>query len=343
MLAARISTFPLANVPPSAIAYPLAAGGIVAAWSNTGTIAIQPFDGSGMSTGSPVLVAGDGVWGLAASSDAYAVLVSRGDILALSVTSFGGMRLGEHTIMGGVPHDVTGNEWFGPIIRAARLDWNGTEWVTYTTVQRLWPDGIAHYGDALRTFHRDASPSNVYWDWGCSHSIEVRLTHNAQSLGPVCSSDCYPEKGVFFMHTFTVFLDSSGNCAGSVSQKLGGVVAFSDGFFASFISGQGRASQDVGLAKVGNDLSVAPVQWLTNTPADEDALHLARYGSGMIAAWVAGGSGFMVELDATGAPKGASQPGPQAQIQGAGDFFNFSDGDVGWLSGAGLARLRVCR
>ncbi|MCK6545332.1 hypothetical protein L6R52_05640 [Myxococcota bacterium] len=334
----RVEEVPTTRV----LAFPLPSGGVVTAWSGGGEIAIQPLDGAGRVTRAPLVVPGDALWGLAASSDAYGVLVSRDDVLALVILGADGTMRADRTVIGGVPHDVTGNEWFGNQLRAGRLDFTGTEWVVYSTVQRLWPDGIQHYGDQLRTYAADGTPSQTLWDWGCSHSMDVRLAHNASSIGPVCSSDCFPEKGIFFWHRTTLFLDSSGNCQGYVAQELGGIAPVNDGFYVGFVSGEGRSSKDAAIIRVGNDRSTGLVRWLTETPADETAMHLGRLGSRVIASWVAGGSAYVVEIDANGAAVGTPEPLAIDAIQGASDFFTYAGGDLGWFVSGHLARLRQC-
>ncbi|MEI8255989.1 MAG: hypothetical protein WCJ30_09995, partial [Deltaproteobacteria bacterium] len=273
------------------------------------------------------------------------VLASRGDQLVLVIVPrAGGAPTHEERLMGAVDHAVTNNEWFGDLLRAGRLDWNGTEWVSYSTVQRLWPDGVAHYGDTLRSFHADGTPAGVDWSWGCSHSIEVRLTHatGAAGTGAVCSSDCYPGKGVYFMHSTLLFTDSSGNCAGSVGQRLGGVTAVSDGYFIGFTSAEGRASSDPAVVHVARDTTVGAVRWLSSAAGDASDLHVAAFGTGALAAWNEGAGGQLQQLDATGAPVGGAEPLDAALLSGADDFFAYTNGDVGWLSSRGLVRLPGC-
>ncbi len=340
-LASRITFTTLAG-GGAEMAYPTDTGGAVVAWRGGGSISLQRYDEAGAAYGSALSVSGDGLWGLAASPDAYGVLVSRGDALLLSVIGTTGAPIGETRLMGAVPHDVTNNEWFGDLLRAGRLDWDGSRWISYSTVQRLWPDGVAHYGDTLRTFAPNGAASGVEWDWGCSHSMEVRLTHNASGIGPLCSSDCYPAKGVFFQHRTQVFLDSSGDCRGFVAQRLGGIAAVGDGFWTAWTSGEGRGSSDPAIAHVGNDRTVAAPLWLSSAPGDASDMNLAPYDGGLLVAWNEGG-GHIAALDAAGAVIGTIEDLDAGALAGASDFFVYASGDVGWVVGDRLARLRSCR
>ncbi len=339
-LAARIVVTPASG----SRAYPTDSDGAVVAGMSSGGVAIQAYDPAGAATGPSISVTGDGLWGLAASHVSFGVLVSRGDELVLVIVPrTGGVALHEERLMGAVPHTVTNNEWFGDLLRAGRLDWNGTQWVSYSTVQRLWPDGVAHYGDTLRSFNADGTPAGVDWSWGCSHSMEVRLTHATGAAGTaaVCSSDCYPGKGVYFMHNTLLFTDSSGNCAGSVGQRLGGVTAVSDGYLVGFTSAEGRTSSDPAVVHVSRAGTVGTVLWLGSAAGDASDLHVAVFGAGGIAAWNEGG-GHLQQLDLTGAATGATETLDPALLSGADDFFTYTNGDIGWLSSRGLVRLPAC-
>lgn len=340
----NVTIAPLAGVPPGALVFGVENGGFVAAWRDAAGIVVQRFDDRGTASGAPINITGDGVWGVAANVSAVAALVSRGDVLALAVAANDGTAMGDQTLMGGVPHDVVNNEWFGNQLRAARLDWNGTQWVAYSTVQRLWPDMIAHYGDTLRTFAPDGAPADVYWGWGCSHSMEVRLAHNNAGIGAICSSDCFPEKGLFFLHQTTLFLDPSGNCRGVQDLKLGDTVANADGYFASFVSREGRTSKDAAIIFVSNDRRPGEVRWLTDNAEDELSVRLAKYGAGFVAVYWGNTSAGLQLLDASGAPIGAPTAIDRQNLEGASDFFTFASGEVGWLSEGRLARIApLCR
>lgn len=339
-LAGSITTTTIPGAGGSTRAFPTSAGGALVGWSSGG-ITLQRIDGAGAPFGGAVTIAGDGLWGVAASDDTDGALVSRGDELLLVLATVAGTVTHEERLMGAVDHAVTNNEWFGDLLRAGRLDWTGSRWLSYSTVQRLWPDGIAHYGDTLRAFTAAGAPESTYWSWGCSHSIDVRLSHDASGQPtPVCSADCYPGKGVFYSHDTQVFLDASGNCMGYVAQRLGGVAPLAAGSWVGWTSAEGRASQDPAIALVTGG-AAAPI-WLSSDPADASDMHLAPFESGLVAAWNEGGSGHIVRLDASGAVIGTVESIDAGLLAGADDFLALAGGDVGWASGGRFARLRAC-
>ncbi|MFO0711810.1 MAG: hypothetical protein U0353_18300 [Sandaracinus sp.] len=350
-LASGLTVTPVAGVTasPPLFGAPLTGGGVAAAFGGGSTTTIQVLAGDGAPFGSPISIDGGELWGFDASPDAYAVIVARGsDALYLVGVGHDGAPRFSQRLLGEVPHDVTNNEWFGALIRYGRLDFTGTEWAAYYTVNRLWPDGIAHYGDQLRMFSPAGEPTSTRWDWGCSHSMEVRIEHNDARLGPVCASDCYPAKGVHFDHrTAQLYTDeASSNCMGGYGTSLGGVVPVSDGFWVTFTATDMRASHDVALVHVGNDGAVGTLTWLTTDGVRDSAVHAARYGSGFVVAWSAEGTDRLARFDASGAMVEGPIDVAGAGLGAASDFFVLEGGDVGWLTAPSgtlaLARLRAC-
>lgn len=352
-LAARLSVTPAAGVSARGPLFgaPMPGGGATAAYEGGGGITLQRLAGDGAPFGGPVTVDGNGLYGFDASADGYGVIVSRGaDALYLVGTAHDGAPRFSQRLLGEVPHDVTNNEWFGALIRYGRLHYveRDAEWAAYYTVNRLWPDGIAHYGDQLRTFGPDGAPRDTRWDWGCSHSMEVRLEDNGSTLGPVCASDCYPSKGVHFDHRGArLYTDEAGsNCAGGYGTSLGGVVPVADGFWVTFTATDMRASHDVALVHVGNDRSAGAPIWLTTDAVRDTDVHAARHGAGFVVAWSADGTDRIARFDAAGAMVEGPLDLPGADLGSASDFFVLEGGDVGWVTAPGgtlaLARLRLC-
>lgn len=330
---------------------PTSDGGAVAAWRTASNIILQRLSGAGARVGSEISITGTGLYGLAATPDTFAALVSRGtDALYLVGTSDTGASRFSRRVLGEVDHSVTNNEWFGTSIRYGRLTWTGSELVAYYTVNRLWPDGIAHYGDQLRSYGADGVERTLIWGWGCSHSMETRIVHNGTRLGPVCASDCYPSKGIHFNHRGgRLYTDDSGSdCRGRYATTLGGVVPMADGFWVTFTATDARSSHDVALRHVGNDQTLGTLRWLTSDGTHDRYVKAARYGSGFVVAWVGGdGQERFQHFDANGVSLEGPVVIPNAGLAGASDFFVFSDGDVGWVTGSAsvlrLGRLRACR
>lgn len=324
-------------------------GGAFVAFSDGSAVGIQRLAGDGTPFGPRIPVSGSEVWGFDASDDVLGVVVARGaDALYFEGVAYDGTMRFSHRLLGEVPHDVVGNEWFGRLIRYGRLRFTGREWAAYYTVNRLWPDGIAHYGDQLRTFRPDGSPEFTLWDWGCSHSMEVRIEHNGTRLAPVCASDCYPSKGIHFDHRGGRIYPDEGlsNCAGGYGTSLGGVVPMPDGFWVTFTATDMRESHDVAMVRVGNDGSIGAPTWLTNDGARDANVHAARYGAGFVVAWDSGDGTRFARFDAAGTMVEGPALVAGIDLGSASDFVVLANGDVGWASAPSgeltFTRLRTC-
>ncbi len=331
-----------------ATANPSGAGALVG-WSDGAGIHVTHVDAAGAPFDEQV-VAGQEIFGLAASATGHAALVSRApDILALVIWDAAGAVVSDQTVIGDVDHGVTENEWFGPLIRHARLIASPDGWVAYYPVQRLWNDGIAHYGDQLRVYTPDGSSFQPVWGWGCSHSMDLRISHNGDRLGPVCASDCYPSKGVHFNHRGgELYPDASGsNCAGGYGTTIGGSIPIPGGFWAAFTAVDDRESADVALVKIEGTSPQQPI-WLTADATNDTDLNAVGLDEGVMVAWNAGGTNRFVLVNSE---TGAVVEGP-ISVEGAdlgrsSDFFRFGNGDAGWAQRASdgsiaLARVRSC-
>lgn len=340
------SLTPIAGLGATAAHAAATPDGLVVA-TGAGSITLTWVDLAGATRASHT-VPGNAAWGVAADgTGAAGVLVDResDEVWAVVVEPDGGTRF-ETRLLGGVPHDVTNNEWFGTGIRAGRIHWTGAQWATYHTVQRLWDDGIAHYGDTLRFLDAaSGAAGGGGWGWGCSHSMEVRLAQNAAGTGPLCVSDCFPGKGVFFAHRTELFVDPSGDCGGRIDTRIGGLAPVPGGFLATFSTPAGRSSYDVGLVRVGDDGSVGAPSWL-GEGADDTNVHATAFLGGALIGWTAGATDRLARVDASGAPIGAAVDVPGAGLAEASDFVALPGGDVAWITRMGgalaIARVRAC-
>ncbi len=328
---------------------PLNDGGALVAFHSGGTIHVVDVGPDGSRRGTEHTTTGTRLYGLAAHAGGRAVMVSRGsDILALVAWSPAGMVQIDQTILGDVPHDVVNNEWFGTLLRAGRVAWTGSSWATYNTVQRLWPDMVAHYGDTLRYYDATGTRLGGGWGWGCSHSMEVRISHNGSRTGPVCLSDCYPSKGVHFSHNQErLWTDPTANCGGGYSTQLGASVPTSDGFLVLFAANDMRASQDIGMGKINNagDL-VGNVLWYTGDNVADARPNAAAYGTEVLVGWTSAGTDTYLRANAsTGVAIGSPATVAGGALSTASDFFAFPNGDTGWAFSAtniGLAVMEAC-
>jgi len=325
------------------------AGGTAVAWSaQAGGLFLSRFDAAGQPIGAPFTIPnGVAAHGIAVTADGYALLVQRNpDALALVKLDLGGVVVLDKLLVGLVDHSVVGNEWYawGSWQNAGgRLAWTGSTYATYFPIQRLWPDMIAHFGDTLRFYQPDGTLAAGGWSWGCSHSLDVRLAHNGASLGPICLSDCYPQKAIMYnWTTLLVSSEPSGDCMGSSQAALGGLVPVSGGFWLTYSSPEGQASRNIALAHVSSAGALLSTTWLTSNAVQEDYAHLAAFQGGFLAGWREQPSTYhLLLLDPSGSPLGA--PLTIAAALGKNDdFLAYPNGDVGWVlpNGAQLALVR---
>ena len=352
-VAGLLQTYPIEGTAHSGqiFAAPLDDGGAVVAFHDGGNVHVVEVTANGARRGTEHETQGSALYGLAAHAAGRAVLVSRGsDELALVAWAPDGTVQIDQTILGGVPHDVTENEWFGTNIRQGRLTWTGESWATYNTVQRLWDDGIAHFGDTLRFYDASGASMGGGWGWGCSHSMEVRISHNGTRVGPVCLSDCFPEKGVHFSHREQqLYTDPAANCSGGYTTQLGASIPMADGFWVLFAANDNRGSQDVALVKITNAGAMdGALNWLTADDVADASPNAAAYGDGqLLVGWSAGGSDTYALVDATtGTAIGSPQAASAGELTSASDFFTFASGQVGWAFASGgnvnLALVSTC-
>lgn len=314
--------------------------GSVVAWAGSdGAVHVLPLDAGDAAAGAELTVEGTQVFGVAATQDDIALLVARApDYMTFVRIDGAGQKLASVDFVGGGDHDEVGVEWFGEFARTGRLVAQGDgTYAAYHALHRRWPDNIGHQGDTLRVVDKDGKPSGNGWDWGCSHGMDQRLAFGPTGLVPICISDCYPEKGIWFRHNGAKITDDPGaNCAGGFTTALGGLTAVQDGFFLVYqdaqngahlghFDGQGKALSDRSLVEAGTS-------------------RLARYEDGLLLG-SAGAAGATIEkLDAAGAATGEKTEVAAALPDQ--DFESRSDGEVAWATVSGtmltVVRVRTC-
>jgi hypothetical protein len=248
--------------------------------------------------------------------------------------------------VGGNDHTTAGDRWIDGWPHNGRLAWSGAQYAAYFGQSGNFGAQGNHQGDTLRYVTSTGTPS-VGWDWGCSHSLDVRLVHNGTRWAPICLSDCYPGKAFWINHSERNLHDEpSGNCGGYSSASLGGLVPWSGGFYLVFSSAETRASNDLALVWIANGAStpVAAPTWLTSTDSvSERSPRLARLGDRLLLGWVEGSTRKIAVIDTSGT---IIEPAiTLSQSFGAGDdFVTFDNGDVGWAHAwTDLTRLKVVR
>lgn len=341
---------------------PVSIGRTWIAWPDTdGQIHFTMVTATGRREGSDVKVQGDSVHGLAAvGTDGGAALVRQNEQMVLVRFNADG-SVPWKTVVVGSTGQGSGKKWIRPSwTHESRLRWTGQVFAAYVGhVQNFGANGV-HQGDLLWLFDADGqrvepetelARDYPQWDWGCSHSLDVRLRYNRglDIIGPVCLSDAYPAKGIIYRHGPTLRSEPSGDGGGHSDAALGGLVTLPDGFAINFQSKEGRKSYDIGLVRIYGDADeFSDPYWLTNTAGvDEVAPHLANYADHLLAGWVEGEQ-FKLAVFTTRAEPIEGPVSVDAAAGARDDFENDPNGDVVWAfsDAAGrtlkLARVQAC-
>jgi hypothetical protein len=324
--------------------------GSIAGWADTtGRVHLTQLDRDFQRAEPDIVLDGEEIRGLAPHFDGTALLVVRGDSLyVVRVESDGTVRY-DKRLIGGESHSRPGSKWVDDWGHEARLVWDGERYGVYAGHTQYFGSKGKHQGDLF--WYLDSEGERIVrdndgdWDWGCSHSLDLRLAYNGTRFGPVCLSDSYPSKGFHFAHREAeIRKEPSGDAHGRSDANLGGWVPLEDGFLMSFSSPEGRASSDVGVVFVHNDAWVGDVHWLTDTRGvDESGPHLAAYDEQFLAGWTSGRSHTIAVVDRDG----SIIDGPveiEATIQDKDDMVTMLDGSVAWAFVDGNAsRLKVAQ
>ena len=344
----RVTTVSIAGAAASRAVTAQAGAASFVAWAGMdGMVHATPLDAADERAGADLVVEGTQVYGAAATAGDVALLVSRApDRMTFVHVDSGGALLGSSDLVGGGDHAVEGTEWFGEFATTGRLVATGDgTYAAYHALHRRWPDGIGHQGDTLRLLDGAGAPVGGGWDWGCSHSMDQRVSFfPGPGLVPVCIADCYPGKGIYFDHSAAELTpDPQANCAGGYSTLLGGLVAtgvysgvVAPGFFLVYQDAQGGAH----LARF--DASGGSVSERSLTVAGSS--RLARYDGGLLLGYDAGGGATVQQLDDSGDEVGSPAPVP-APLPDQ-DFEGRDDGEVAWATASGstltVVRVRAC-
>lgn len=293
--------------------------------------------------GPDVTLAGDAPMGLAAREDGgFGVLVMLDAKVILAGYDAGGEHRFDKVLVGDNNHSKAGDKWVDSWGHEGRLAWGDNSYSAYFGHTQEFGANGKHQGDLIWMFDRQGnqltgrgSASKPEWDWGCSHSLDLRLVYSpeAEAFGPVCLSDCYPSKSMLFRHQAGVIqAEPSGDCSGGSEGQLGGLVARDNGFAFSFASKNGRRSYDIGLVSITVDAAISKPIWLTDsTNVQEEAPHMADYGDDYLLGWR---EGSRLRL-AVYSRDGDLVEGPAsttAAIDDRDDFQLTPGGDVVWAA-----------
>jgi hypothetical protein len=323
-------------------------------WSDGSKAYLTPLDADDGRAGPDIPLPAQEVRGLTVHPDGSpAALLVQGDELRLARWDVEGNEALNILVIGDNGHRREGDKWSEAFSYESRLVWSepAGEYGVYAGHSGHFGGNGVHQGDLFWRFTIEGErvPAGLSWDWGCSHSLDVRLAHNGTRFGPVCLSDIYPAKGFNFGYRQSLLrAEPSGNGGGSSAARLGGWVPVADGFLLSFASPEGRASRDVGLLHAANDGTPTERAWLTDTRSvEEGSPHLARYGPAgdgrLLVGWTAGDAHHIATID----EQGVLLEGPiviEPTLAARLDMHTTVTGDVLWASAwEPLDRLRIVR
>jgi hypothetical protein len=312
------------------------------AWrDDAGLVHVTPIDATGVPKGADATVAAAWLRGLVAHDDGAALLLARGECMAMDL-----VRL-----------DDAGAEVFATTLtdeddchsstHMGRLAWDGSVYAAYFGIHGTAGFSMGHEGDKLKMIDESGAIVDGGWEWGCSHSMDVQLASVGGQWVPLCISDCYPGQGIYVGNAAEISIET-GNCAGETNARFGGMTELGGTMWLAYASLEGRAAFDVAIASFSPAGEVgSPKAWLTETPGDEANVKLARYGTGaMLASWSAGGMHVLQLLDSAGAPQG-DPVSVDIDVGPLDDVHTTSTGDVVWAfadaaGGLSLGRVTYC-
>lgn len=341
----KISTHAISGANGAKALYAETPAGGYVAWPAGDGVHITPLDANDAPAGGDLVVAALEPFGLVVDGDIFLLASRSPDFMTFFRIGVDGTVLASVDLVGGGDHQVEGVEWFGEFAQTGRLAQTGPgTFAAYFALHRRWPDGIGHQGDTLRLLDANGAPQGGGWGWGCSHSMDQLLTTNPAALAPICISDCYPQKGIWFGHDQSMLIDDpSANCAGGFTTILGGIAGVADGFWITF-GKQGGMGWDMQLAHLGPNGSVISAVPLGASATGES--RLAPYDGGLLLGAFDGAATTLQRLDLSGNAVGGPESVTGLSLPSQ-DFVGLSNGETAWARTSGssleITRVRVCR
>ncbi len=289
-----------------------------------GDIHITPLT-SGDTRKAQDLVIGPGrLYDLVAHDDGFAILLMQNNRMYIDKYNDAGARLFRTEL---TDSDDRVDSW-----HAGKLVWNGFRYTAYFGIHGTAGFTEGHEGDKLKYIDGNGSIEPGGWEWGCSHSMDVRILYADSEAMPLCISDCYPGKGLYLKNNYLISA-ADGDCAGTTKARFGEMVVFTDYLALVYLSIDGRSNWDVifNSFSKASPYGVRTERVVANTTANEINPKIIPYGSGrLLVSWETEGSTrtfSLVDIDGnfkTQAEQINVKAGP------VDDFRSFPNGDVGW-------------
>jgi hypothetical protein len=221
-------------------------------------------------------------------------------------------------------------------IGESRLEYDvaGNRYGAYFHVHGTNPSYFAygHEGDMLGWINKTTGAITLGWEWGCSHSMSelLRFSPSANTVLPVCATDCYPGTsgsnfatdsigGVYLNHSEKKVRDFDGGCNGKVAAEVGSLAPAAAGWMLVFNGHQNAATngqssyststmnQDIGFVPIASNKTPGAIVWLTTTTGNEANSSIARWepmggtGEQYVVGWSAGTTFNLARVSAAGA------------------------------------------
>jgi hypothetical protein len=310
------------------------------AWTDGTNAHVTPLTTGDARQAPDITLPGSEVRGFVAHDDGSAILVRREDAMVFVRLDEAGTAKSTLSIVGGTSHTVEDSRWIDDWPHNGRLAWSGTQYGAYFGQTGNFGSQGNHQGDHYSLITAAGTlEAKGGWDWGCSHSLDVRLAHNGTAWAPVCAADTYPPTGFYFNNRTEISDEPTITNTGGTA-KLGGLVPATDGFYLTFTSPTGRSSPDVGFLKFSNTGMPSGKVFLTDTAGVQESwAHLAKYGDRLLAGWAAGMELMIATIDTAGAIVEQPVAAPAA-IGGQDDFATWANGDAGW-AGIGASNMQL--
>ena len=244
--------------------------------------------------------------------------------------------------------------WLGD----GRLAYGSGKYAAYFTVKGVSGGFTGHYGDQLSYVNDNGViQDNEGWDWGCSHSMAQLVSYHPQlsKFAPVCSSDCYANKGILVNDNQMIY-PGDGNCGGMASAQLGQLAVAGQSWKLIFnaLNRPSAVGRGIGFATMNGSFQSSYI-WLTNTNGDyERDPVMARLGTDLqsgryLVGWTTTNDSVyrLGVIDNNGTfvrqPEEVSAAGITWGNRGD-SFRTRADGTVSWVQGdANSTQLRLFR